>query len=890
MTQTPSSLRLNPFKRALPFVALAISAGFVAAPAWAQSPRAGTSIGNQATATYNDGSNIPRNVQSNSVTTFVQQVTAVDLTDPRAIKSAPGAPIAFPHTIQNTGNGVDSFAITVSESGTDDFNIGYKIYADANQDGVPDNTTEITVTPSLQPNEKFNFVVVGNVPNTQTVGKNASITVTATSVVAPTLTPAASATDANADTVAVSNNAIVNVVKSLAGPDANGEYTYTLRYTNSANTPASRVVLTDVLNAKLAYVADSGRGSVTGSTLLTDVDTDGAQAGANATVKYSAVGQTVTATIDTVGARTTGSISFRVKVRDNTVPGSIPNTADLSYDDDNNVATDPIPGRSNTVDLNVAQTPRVAITSDIKADAVAQGSTVVFTNTVTNSGNGTDTFNITLAKPGSFPAGTVFQLFQTGGAATLLDSNGDSIPDTGPLAPGASYDVSVKAILPATASATASAINVIATSTAPGAPQTEGVGFATGVDSVPSITASTVDITNRTAGTGDTATRVGAGAYAPGFIGLARTIAPGTVATFQLSANNNSGRDDNYALSFASNPTLPTGFSVVFKDLNGQIITNTGNIPAGGTFDYVAEVTVPAGATPSPVPTTEAPQDGIDLVFTVTSGATNATDSIKDNLKISQVRALTATPNNQGQVFPGSSINYAHVITNDGNATETNIAVSTADSLNGFSSVLYADTNGNGLLDSDEQSAGPLTSVPSIAAKANFPVIVVVFGPSNQFTSGSVDTTTLTATVGGLTATATDTTTIVAGDVVLTKSQSVNGGAPTQGNATALPGQTIKYTILVRNTGGAAVNNVVVSDTTPAFTKYTETGGVASYSINGGTLVTVATPAPDPAPQGVTYPLVSAPADGAAGTIIWTIPTLNPGEVATVTFNVIINK
>ena len=894
MTNTLFSPRLKSLKRAMPFVALAMSAGFVAAPAWAQTtaPRAGTSIGNQATATYNDGSSIPRDVQSNSVTTLVQQVAGVDLTDPRTINAAPGAPIAFPHTIQNTGNGNDSFNIGVAESTGDDFNIGYQVFADANQDGVPDNNTPITVTPSLQPGEKFNFVVVGTVPANQAATKNASITVTATS------TTTSTTNDANADKVIVTSNAVINVVKSVSAPVINATtkvatYTYTLTYTNNSNVNSGAVALSDTLDARLAYKAASGLWSVSGPTALGD---NAGNADDPTGITYARNAQLITATIANVPARSTGRVSFSVDVAPTTAPGLIPNFATFAYDDDNdgNTATTGTPsvnGTTNTVDVNVGQTPLVAISSDSKGP-VAQGSTVVFTNTVTNNGNGTDVFNITLTPSGTpFPAGTVFQLFQPGGAAALLDSNGDGIPDTGPLAPRpagtpasnpvGTYNVVVKAILPPTTSGTGPYVqNVIATSTTGAKPA------ATGTDTVTSITKSAVDITNRTGGQPTGGTRIDETTNGNVTPVLALAGNPGSVVIFPLSANNKSAVNDNYALSFVPNPALPAGFSVAFKDTTGKVITNTGNIapvsaalPAGGFFDYYAEVTIPANATPQQ----------IALAFAITSGASGATDTVADQLTVNPLNALSIAPNNQGQVFPGSSVNYAHVITNDGNTPETNIVVTATDSLAGFSSVIYADTNGNGILDPAEQTAGPLksTDIPTLAvkgdttpgAKSTFPIIVVVFGPSNQFTSGAVDTTTVTATsAGGRTATATDTTTIVAGDVVMTKSQSVNGAAATQGNAVAKPGDTIRYTILVRNTGGAPVNTVVVSDTTPAFT---------TYSVNNS--AGVADPASFTIGTGAAVVATSAPANGAAGTIKWTIPTLNPGEVATVTFNVKIN-
>ena len=47
------------------------------------------------------------------------------------------------------------------------------------------------------------------------------------------------------------------------------------------------------------------------------------------------------------------------------------------------------------------------------------------------------------------PAGTVFTLYKSDGVTPLIDTTGNSIPDTGPLAAGASYTVIVKAALPA---------------------------------------------------------------------------------------------------------------------------------------------------------------------------------------------------------------------------------------------------------------------------------------------------------------------------------------------------------------------------------------------------------------------------------------------------------
>ena len=71
---------------------------------------AGTTIGNQAAATYTDASLTPRAATSNTVTTIVAQVAAFTLTANQSQVAAQGAPVNFPHTITNTGNGTDSFS------------------------------------------------------------------------------------------------------------------------------------------------------------------------------------------------------------------------------------------------------------------------------------------------------------------------------------------------------------------------------------------------------------------------------------------------------------------------------------------------------------------------------------------------------------------------------------------------------------------------------------------------------------------------------------------------------------------------------------------------------------------------------------------------------------
>src|SRR5262245_2269862 len=106
-------------------------------------PPAGTSIGNQASATYTDSSNTPRTATSNVAITIVQQVASFTLTtDGQARFATPGGQVSFPHTLRNTGNGLDTFNLTVANNAGDNFDLtSLTLYADANGDGLPDNAT-----------------------------------------------------------------------------------------------------------------------------------------------------------------------------------------------------------------------------------------------------------------------------------------------------------------------------------------------------------------------------------------------------------------------------------------------------------------------------------------------------------------------------------------------------------------------------------------------------------------------------------------------------------------------------------------------------------------------------------------------------------------------------
>ncbi len=840
-------------------------------------PPAGTSIGNQASATYTDASNTPRSTTSNVAITIVQQVSSFSLTADGAKFAAPGGQVFYAHTVLNTGNGTDAYNLSAANNASgDNFDLAsLALYADANGDGLPDNATPITTTGPLAAGASFRFVAMGIVPASETAGRTAVITVTANGTA--TATPAAA--QINTDTTTVTGNAVVNVTKSISassGAAGSGPYTVTLTYNNVGNSSATNLNLRDLLPAGMAYVANSAHWSVTGAAVLTDLNNSDVQGAAPDTIVYDfgvTVAGRVTAVIARVLPGQSGTLTFQITIPANTPAGVLLNAATYLYDPGTGTAVGPF--NSNTADFTVTQGASVTMTGQTVASA-PQGGTVIFTNVVRNTGNGVYTFDITIVNS-SFPAGTTFNLFQSAGNTPLVDSTGNGIPDTGPLSPNQTYAVVARITLPAgisgggpyTAQKTARS-------------RVDNTVFATANDVLTAIGTSSVDLTANAALPGG----AGVGPGPEGAAVVSNTSNPGTTTRFTLYVNNTSSSADSYTLaastvsSFAS-LTIPAGWNVVFRDAANAIITTTGVIPAGGNRLVYADVSISASAAPLTT----------DIYFRALSPTTSAVDTLHAAVIVNATRSLTISPNNTGSVFPGGIVVYTHTVINNGNALEGDGVVSIvnlalAHSQAGWSAVIYYDADNDGLLSPTDPAVTDLSFVSAggagLAPGESVRLLVKVFAPPGA-ALGTIDALTLSATtVNGtyssvvpVPAAAIDTTTVISGDVTLVKEQALDAnldGAPDGAYSTAqittgaIPGRSIRYRITVTNVGTAPATALRIFDTTPAYTVYTSTGPAATTV---GTIVTV-------------------PANGANGPLEFDIGTLNPSQSAVITFGVII--
>lgn len=842
MSNQTQRLKLTQLAASIAFVAG--GAAFLPS-AHAAAPSAGTNISNIASASYTDSNGSNKTVTSNVVSTTVLQVASFTLIADQTQTANANGQVSLSHTLTNTGNGSDTFNVAVAnndtrDNTTDNYDFsGLNVYLDANKDGVPDSQTPVTSV-TLAAGESVNLIVQATTANNAAVDALGKLTVSAISGFDTSVTAK------NVDTVKITNGAVISLLKSasVSNVDATSsspaarEVEYTLAYQNTGNTTATNVTITDVLPSGLTYV--TGSATVNGTAVSDAADTDG----------YNFTSGTATLVIPTVAANSSGVLKFKVRVNQNTPAGIITNIAEVDPDGPGTEGKTP----SNPNDVTVLGVKKGTIndsatdafadgqstttpTPDVITKSTTQGTPVNFGVTagggepivIHNTGNVTEAFNITVNK-NALPAGSIVELFKADGVTPLTDTNGDGVVDTGPIASGATYQIISKVTLPSSyftpTPAPVTPINAILTS----APVTNSSATDTIKLVIDQVVASTVDLHN-----GDLTDSTGAIAGASGkdtgqFIDT-KSTKPGQATNFPLTIDNKGATGDNYNLS--TSPTLPTGWTVQYYladgagNPTGAPITNTGNIPSGGSVQLVAVVTPPANA----------PAGDQEVIFKVASPATGLTDVMSDRVTVETNRILSLQNDRTGQVAPGGTVVYKHTLTNNGNIVEGAAAntlpftLTNDQAANGWVTTLYVDSNNDGVADAGELVTGSDLAVKtgSIARGASVNLLIKVQAPTNA-TAGTPSAVVLTikpTVVGGQSVADlvnTDLTTVTSGQVRLVKEQSLANcstgaaGTYTQNTVSAKPGECVKYRITATNEGNADVTNVVISDATPAYT------------------------------------------------------------------------
>ena len=589
-------------------------------------------------------------------------------------------------------------------------------------------------------------------------------------------------------------------------------------------------------------------------------------------------------------------------------------------------------------------------------DEIASGDTVIFTHTVTNQGNGDDIFNLEVSNT-DFPPNTVFTFWNADGTVQLTDSDGDGVPDTGVLEQSGakqSATIVIKADLPAGASGTpANGYNAVLTATSSG---NNTVSDPTDLK-LTKITAPSVDLAAVGAmqpNKGFNDADILENAHDEGPVLFEPNAAVGSTVIFPMTVANESGSADSFLLSSAD---LPSGWSVVFKDAGGNTITSTPFLPANGTFEYTAEVTLsndPAKALADTALSSAArpnDKDGHDITndsnsvmaatdgdkdYVISFGVTSSvdggrTDTISHSIDVAPSKAISITPDGQNQIQPGGTVDYPHLLVNNGNVTDpVKLLITNPDS--DWSSSILIDTTGDGTPDTELETLAPgditvvnpdgTTSVITLTGTVGnlvFPlepgqsikIINKVFAPADA-PQGAVNSITLSATDpnGTVRNTATDTSTVILGQVRLNKTVALDSDCNTIADIDEIPaiagaqpfaavqsskvepGQCAIWNIDAKNEGDALVKNVIVTDSIPAYTSFVS--GSLKYCLGDSCDITADTitdaEADDPGEKSPSTDVVSfylgtgsIPATKKGG-------DLQPGQSATIRFTVKVDE
>ena len=242
--------------------------------------------------------------------------------------------------------------------------------------------------------------------------------------------------------------------------------------------------------------------------------------------------------------------------------------------------------------------------------------------------------------------------------------------------------------------------------------------------------------------------------------------------------------------------------------------------------------------------------------FTTASGAVIDTAySAYVSITVKQAGSFNVTPASNAVLTNSDSVNvdYAVTVTNSGNGTD--IGRLSSESSKGWITQIFFDANGDGLLQSGE-AVSAVSQTSSLAADADYKVIIRVRVPRDEMLNGEKDTTTLIVK-SNFDSTRTNTgryvTTVRTAMLLPGSGLTVNNPAPNAGS-------NVTYTYTYTNNGSVPVNSMTISNLFP----------VGSFIFVSGT-----------GSQG-TF-------NGSGNPVLWNIGAVAPGATITVTLTLQVN-
>ena len=847
---------------------------------------AGTEIRNQASASYIDSAGQPQTTTSNEVITVVQPVYGLEIKPDGADEDNPGqikdmlaaGTVYFNWTVKNTGNTTDTFDLTYLPQGTsDNFDFDVQgLYLDENCNGQIDPGEAPVSSVSLAADETACVIMEAKIDGSASGGDFGNIDLTGTSATDNTVTDSD-----NWARAVVTEEAILDASKS-ASPSSDvvpgDAISYTIQGANIGGSAARAVsavvtvdnddkdglLLTDSIPANTTYVANSASGTAGAGTATVIYQTaSGWTASEPAAADVTAIGLLIEGSGAFFPQGAQYQLGFQVIVNDGTPAGTdIPNAAVMTYGTGGGTKTTD----SNTTHNKVAPVFGVANGPNGDPDAdgngfdnsytdpagetwnydhgaandndyeritddVYGGDTVFFKNTLQNTGNGEDSYDLVVS---GVPAGWTCQLMAADGTTPLANPVGPVEPydPNDPANHPGTFDYVVKCSIPATTT-TQNETDLTITATSKGDPTVSDTTH----DVIPAVQSGyAVDVAKDNASGDNNSNNDNPDG---------QSVNPGTTAYYGFEVANTGQNPDTYDLTTAVTG-IPGATTTIYPDpdCDGVLdnpapapVSDTGLIEDGQKKCFVLAVDVPDGSTPTSQDFNDPTDDNVTITATSTADPT-VTDTITTDLEVNLVGDVAFTPDRNGTVTSPGTIVYTHTVTNNGNA---DASVTFSENGSTHPTWTYQISTDGGNTWSSIGSAQPITIAPGGSQEVQIRVIVPDGEPI-----GAIDTNQITASgsysANGLSASdsesVTDTTTVVGGDLRLEKSARTCELADCSGandpvsndGSQAKPGEYIEYTIVATNIGTADLKKVIVSDPLPSYTDFVSVDGATSVS------------------------------------------------------------
>ncbi|MDI6791344.1 MAG: OmpA family protein [bacterium] len=768
----------------------------------------GTVITNTATVSSNETDSGETNQTSNQVTSYPDLSTgnksSADATGGDLI---PGDTITYTITVRNTGSDTaDNISITDTIPTNTTYVSGSIKGGDVRDtSGLPGLLawTIYTLAPNTEDSVTFQVMVNSIIDSGDMITNTAFLDPDETGPVRveDTIGPVVSYPD-----LSTSTKTAVDINGSNLAPGDTIAYTITVR--NEGTDTATNILISDTIPGNTNYVTGSINGADTRDETGLPV---------------------LSWTINTLAPNTEDSVTFQVTVSSIVDSGAmITNTAVIDPTETGPVSVEDTLGP-------VISYPDLAASLKSSLDEngypLVPGDTITYTITVRNSGSDTAS-NVVITD--TIPDNTQYVTNSISGADTRDDTNLPGLTwRIYTLVPGAERVVSFRVKV--------------------GSPLPDGTVITNTALFDP---AETGPITSNQ--TSDTV------ASLPDFSGSLKSSAavagltPGDTITYTITVTNN-GTDT--AVGIVITDTIPANTAYVSGSITGTGAGDTNplvltwiisTMAIGGVDTLTYRITIL-----SPLPDST-PITNRATIYTSKTGPfeTNQTTDIVTSYPDLAPSTKTAVDINGGNLAPGDTIAYTITVRNEGTDTATNILIS--DTIPGNTNYVTGSING---ADTRDETGLPVLSwtintlAPNTEDSVTFQVTV-----SSIVDSGAMITNTAVidpTETGPVSVEDTLEPVISYPDLVASLKSSLDEN----GNS-LVPGDTITYTITVRNSGSDTATNVVITDTIPDNTQY------------------------------VTNSISGADTRDASGlpTLTWGIDILAPGAEVPVSFQVTVNS